>query len=242
MVLGSVTSVQARVKYYRSNSNMPFVTMMLNMMVVMGILDKIPGEYAGGYGGMPGWSPYGYRRANPGWRNYRTGRYSSYPGWRSGAYRGRYPGYNSPYYSPYSSYRNPLALYPGVSPYRSPIKNRPDIQKAYRDYNRSWLPMSPATCKDEPCDFDQSELTGLWVTDEGEMLGIRNEQFLWTDGVDAYVTGLMDISPGYVVANVDESDQQIVYQYQLEGDHLITRDRGGEIRHFWRKLDQQPLP
>ena len=80
------------------------------------------------------------------------------------------------------------------------------------------------------------------MTDDGEMLGIRNEQFLWSDGVETYITGLMDISPGYVVANVDESDQQIVYQYLLEDDHLITRDRGGVIRHFWRESGEQPIP
>ena len=95
--------------------------------------------------------------------------------------------------------------------------------------------MEPSACIDQPCDFDQSELTGLWVSDDGQMLGIRNEQFLWTDGVENHITGLMDISPGYVIANVDDSDQQIIYQYKREGNHLITRDKGGVIRHFWRE-------
>lgn len=66
------------------------------------------------------------------------------------------------------------------------------------------------------------------------MLGIQNNQFFWTDGRDAYTSGLMNISKSHVVANVDGSNRQISYQYRVKGNELLTRDESGVIRRFWR--------
>ena len=71
------------------------------------------------------------------------------------------------------------------------------------------------------------------------MLGIKNDQFFWTDGQELHMSGLMNVSDDHVVANNDGSNEQISYDYRVQGNELLTRDEGGVVRIFWR---YQPTP
>ena len=42
ILLAKANTVEARLKYYRYNDNIPMVEMSLNMMVAMGVLEQIP--------------------------------------------------------------------------------------------------------------------------------------------------------------------------------------------------------
>lgn len=247
MIIGLSGQADAKVKLYKSNSDMPFVEMMLGMMVAMGILDKIPPELIG-LGGYSR-SPWGHQ--NTGYRNlshrnrikqYLASRYlgNRYPGHGYQGYSypglgGLYPTYSRAYPGRYGagtmpSYQNPMLGFPGISPFRStPYRNR------YRSSANVWQPMRPSSCIEGSClSWSSGSLNGLWINEDGEMLGIKNDQFLWTDGLDMHLSGLMNISDDHVVANVDGSNQQISYDYRVQGNELLTRDDSGVVRNFWR--------
>ena len=66
LLTGSVSQiVSADVRFYRYDGNMPFVKMMLNMMVAMGILDRVSPYGSYGSYGYSGLGLYGYN--NPFW-------------------------------------------------------------------------------------------------------------------------------------------------------------------------------
>ena len=76
-------------------------------------------------------------------------------------------------------------------------------------------------------------LDGVWVTQYGEMLGIKGRSFLWSDGKTRYLTGefkrresdfSLKIKSAYVVS----------YQYIVDGNHMQTRDSNGIVRSFQR--------
>lgn len=214
LVLTIVISLNAHAggknKLYKSNTNLPFVEMMLNMMVVMGILDKIPPGLIGrsGYGGYqhPAYSTMG---RNELLRQYLANRFSGQ------VYPNTYGGNISPFYQrPFQGYlNNPYSRYSGTN----------------------WQPLSPSSCVGGSCLSQRvNSLNGLWIGTDGEMLGVKNDQYLWTDGRDQHMSGLMNVSKDHVVANVDGSNRQISYDYRVQGNELLTKDAGGVIRHYRR--------
>ena len=78
LMLTTSFSTFASVKYYRSTTDIPFVEMMINMMVAMGMLDRVP---VGGYGGYPAsfGSPYSS------WGNYSRSPWGTSPWGGQGA-------------------------------------------------------------------------------------------------------------------------------------------------------------
>lgn len=96
-MLAAAGNVEARLKYYRYNDNIPMVEMSLNMMVAMGVLEPIPSRLV--HDGNP------YNRLVTA----RTSRYSRYPYARpaSSRYSSRYRSYDDYWdrpMSPYSRY------------------------------------------------------------------------------------------------------------------------------------------
>jgi len=229
IVIGLSSHAGARTKIYKSNTNLPFVEMMLNMMVVMGILDKIPPELLtrGGYPGSP-WNYQGMGYQNLSKqdlaRQYLARRYMG----------NQYPGMYGTSAAPF--YQNPMLGFPGSSPFRyQRYTNR------YPGGVNGWQPMRPSTCVGGSClSQRRNTLSGLWIGEDGEMLGIKNDQFLWTDGHDRHMTGLMNITDDHVDASVDGSDRQISYDYKVRGNELLTKDSGGTVRHF-RRYQARPV-
>ena len=77
-------------------------------------------------------------------------------------------------------------------------------------------------------------MNGLWVAENGEMLGISGKKFLWGDAEERYLTGLIKIQNEYLLASVEGSERLMRFKYKLAGDHLLTMQPNGTIREFIR--------
>jgi len=152
--LASGGSAYSTTRYYQYNGNVPFIEMMLNMMTVMGIIDKVPVDYM--YGNDPG----------------------------------RYGFYQPDTFGP-----------------------RPFFGAPYNRY---------------------SAFNGLWVARNGEMLGIKDQRFLWDDGNRRYLSGTLRFKNGVMVASIKGLNRRIAYRYTLRNNELITKDQNGVVRVFRR--------
>ena len=120
-------------------------------------------------------------------------------------YRG---GYQGSYLGPYQS------RYPGNITYQ---------QRGYQN------------CQDERCERNRlSSLDGVWVTQHGEILGVKEGRFLWSDGKTRYLTGTFNRKENEFALKVDQSEYVMAYQYAINGNRLQTRDNNGVIRRFVR--------
>lgn len=295
MSLSGQTGHARVVKNYQYDGKLPFVEMMLNMMVVMGVLDRIPanGLY-GGYGSSSPWSsrtgPYSSalarRGLSPGSSLYNNPLLSSpwlRSPWSSTALN------NSPYdspwgnagwgviplddHSPWSSsdlsgwVKEPWETSVWNSKAENSTQNLPsNVNNNVRQNNRQHNQAPPAKLKQagqpkakaftrpsngpvnrqpkdkirqKPCITDfcglkKPNLNGLWVTQNGEMLGVKNKRFLWSDGNSRYLSGQIIIQNEYLLARVDDSGKLMRYKYKLAGNYLLTLQPDGVVREFKR--------
>lgn len=89
-------------------------------------------------------------------------------------------------------------------------------------------------CVTEFCGLKKPNLNGLWVAKNGEMLGIKNERYLWSDPSERYLTGQIKIQNEYLVANAEGYDSVMRFKYKLAGDYLLTMQPNGTVREFAR--------
>lgn len=89
-------------------------------------------------------------------------------------------------------------------------------------------------CITEFCGLKKPNLNGLWVAENGEMLGINNHRYLWSDPSERYLSGEMQIQNEYLLANVDGHDQLLRFKYKFAGNHLLTLRPDGTVREFVR--------
>ncbi len=94
-------------------------------------------------------------------------------------------------------------------------------------------------CITEFCGLKKPNLNGLWVAQDGEMLGIKNNRYLWSDSNSRYLTGKIKIQNEYLLANVDGHDRLMRFKYKLAGNHLLTMQPDGKIREFTRMRADQ---
>ncbi len=90
-------------------------------------------------------------------------------------------------------------------------------------------------CITDFCGLKKPNLNGLWVTQDGEMMGINNTRYLWNDGKSRYLKGQLKIQNEYLVASVDGHEKIMRFKYRLAGNHLLTMQPDGTIREFMRK-------
>ena len=315
--------VYAQTKVYQYDGKLPFVQMMLNMMVAMGILDRLPAN--GAYGGHSSFSPWS-RQSNPYSRALAMQGLSSNPladtPWGSpswgvlpvDSYTRNYSNYDQPGYSqawsstdlegwvnePWdSSVWNEEARRPVVSSSQaqsvSPVQqavplvqnfnynvtpstsnqalqarppqvrtpqprqskqsplakltkpaapvNRADRQQAQarQQDNRQRKPsplrkkLKQKPCVTEFCGLKKPSLNGLWVARNGEMLGVKNHRYLWSDSSSRYLTGQLKVQNEYLLASVDGYDNKLMrFKYKLAGNHLLTMQPDGKTREFVR--------
>jgi len=110
---------------------------------------------------------------------------------------------------------------------QQPEMQRPDIQKPRRKPREK-------PCITEFCGLKKPNLNGLWVAQNGEILGVKGNKFLWADTSERYLAGYLKIENEYLVASVDGSERLLRFKYKLAGDHLLTMQSDGEIREFIR--------
>lgn len=188
-VLTSANPAYAALKYYEYNGNLPFIEMMLNMMTVMGILEKVPVN-----------SMY----------DIAAGRYNT-----------NYPNqYIPPEYMPPAYYGTPSYGYNRFS-------NWPNTGAlgSVRPTN---------DCRSILCGNNVRVLNGLWVANNGEMLGVKDHKFLWNDGSQNYLTGNLQVNKNTMVTYIDGMNQSIPYQYSLKRNQLRLKDRNNIVKVFRR--------
>lgn len=192
IAIGLQPATAARPKLYYYDGDIPMVEMMLNMMAVMGMIDKVP--YGWLRSGGPGYPNNQYGFHNRRWNN----RWGNLPG--PGTHSGNFPG----------SYLN--SAY-GHSRYGNNVYN--------------------LNCGGGPC-ADQAAFDGVWISSTREMLGIKRNRIIWSDGKDNHVAGVFSVTPGFLSVRMDNSMAAQTYQYSLEGNQLNIRDSDGFVRRFYR--------
>ena len=271
--------VHAEIKNYQYDGKLPFVQMMLNMMVAMGILDRVPvGGVYNRYGqyGMPNnryaglWSR-GSSWGNTNWGN--TNRNNTnwgQPRW------GVLPeeSYSQNNYSWSGAQGMPPVMKSDLdgwvnepwemSVWNNKKQNKKDVSDrsshdsfAKEDYKKRSPSTKQATNNKQPVKLKQSiklkqkacvtdfcglqapSLNGLWVSREGEMLGVKNNSFLWSDGQSRHLTGNIKLKNNYLLVSADGYQQPMYFKYKLDGNHLLTMQPDGRVREFRRVSNGQ---
>ncbi len=94
-------------------------------------------------------------------------------------------------------------------------------------------------CVTDFCGLKKPSLNGLWVAQNGEMLGVKSNRYLWSDSKSRYLTGLLKVQNEYLLASVDGHDQVMRFKYKLAGNRLLTLDPSGKVREFVRRSASQ---
>lgn len=89
-------------------------------------------------------------------------------------------------------------------------------------------------CVTDDCGLKKPSLNGLWVSRDGEMLGIKNNDYLWSDGASRHLTGKIKMQNEYLLTSVDGHEQLMRFKYKLSGDYLLTMQPDGQVREFTR--------
>lgn len=269
-------AVLAETRLYQYDGKLPFVQMMLNMMVAMGVLDKLPAHGAyGGYGntaspwsrynpyshsswrqpfpggvntiwGNPDWgvlpmdgysyqrySPYGSRWPGSGWSGSRWSA-ADLSGWVNEAWETS--DWNPAAEKQARSTSPEVQDKPGIKNIKQknqqPLKNKSITQsKKLQGYEKP--------CITEFCGLKRPDLNGLWLTQTGEMLGIKSQRYLWSDGASRYLTGRLKIQNEYLLTSIDGHEKIMPFKYKVAGNHLLTMQPNGKIREFMRSSAAQ---
>ena len=331
MLLMKANTVEARLKYYRYDADIPMVEMSLNMMVAMGVLEQIPGRlvhdgnpynrvvnakhspysrshysspvssryynkyryndywdepispYSRSYGSRYGYSPDPWYRSGG---DYRDSPWSSrwdYPRYtnRGGPWGNQWNNpwnttwgspwgnsWNSQWMNPWSSspygYMGGWPLTPGYSTMplspdsllgddwskQSPYQSDDSLQQyrnkdSYSMEKTSWLgqPSRAGYKRARQRSVNrkpQPKLNGLWIGNDGEMLGIRGNGFLWYDDDNQYAKGQLLKSPTMMKVRIEGANTVNRYHYRLHGNELVIISRDGKMRTFNRMPLMQP--
>lgn len=146
-LLCTSSTVEARLKYYRYNADVPMVETTLNMMVAMGVIEQIPGYLV--HDGNPysrlANTQYGGNARTPYAVPVATGHYNApgygrYRGWGPNPYATNYNPYATSY-NPYATHHNPYATHhnPYASNYYSGTHGYPyGYGGGYSNWNNPW--------------------------------------------------------------------------------------------------------
>jgi len=101
-------------------------------------------------------------------------------------------------------------------------------------HNKARQSRQQQPCVTEFCGLKAPNLNGLWVAENGEMMGVKNKRYLWSDGKARHLTGQLLIQNEYLLASVDGHERIMRFKYKLAGNHLLTMKPDGTIREFVR--------
>ena len=97
-------------------------------------------------------------------------------------------------------------------------------------------------CRSILCGNRSEVLNGLWVAKNGEMLGVKNQKFLWNDGAEKYFTGRLRVKNGLMMADLDGLNTRLRYTYTIRNNKLIMRDKKGVITIYKRVRPSDRTP
>ena len=125
--------------------------------------------------------------------------------------------------------QSPLAK---ISPSNSSLKKQ-GLQRNRRSVlSKTFSKQKP--CITDYCGLKKPSLNGLWVAQNGEMLGVKNHRYLWSDSKSRYLTGLIKVQNEYLLANVDGYNQLMRFKYKLAGNRLLAVQPDGQVHDFVR--------
>lgn len=257
--------ISAQTKVYQYDGDLPFVKMMLNMMTVMGILDRLPnnrtnnnyGESRYGTSSKHSTSPWG----NPSWGVLPAESYTLYgapsagddlSGWvnesweksernsnadrkNTSSAQPQMPivqnfSYNVPENSPYQARQySPLEKRQPLNP----SSNR-SLKETVDSSKEPKLLSQQKPCVTDFCGLKKPILNGLWVAENGELLGVKNSRYLWSDSKSRYLTGTLKVQNEFLLANIDGYERLMKFKYKLAGNRLLMVKLDGEARDFTR--------
>ena len=267
MIMGGQV-VHAEAKIYQYDGKLPFIQMMLNMMTVMGILDRLPNNGMYGSSGFSRHSLSPWSRnnnqfnntaslwGNPSWGVLPTDSYSPYGSQWSGDGLGGWvnESWENSDWNTNADAKNVTQDSPAIVQNFNYESNEADesniVQKnkpsplAKHSSRSSPRPPQRKSSKQKPCVTDfcglkKPNLNGLWLAQNGEMLGVKNHRYLWSDSKSRYLTGLIKIQNEYLLANIDGHDQLMRFKYKLAGNRLLTMQPNGKVREFVRASANQ---
>lgn len=128
---------------------------------------------------------------------------------------------------------------PGRPPARQQVRQpdrEPVVQQRRQSplYKNNGQNIRQKPCVSEFCGLKKPNLNGLWVAENGEMLGVKNKRYLWADSNEHYLTGQLLIQNEYLLTSVDGHEKTMRFKYKLAGNHLLTLTPDGTIREFVR--------
>lgn len=252
----------SQTRLYQYDGKLPFVQMMLSMMVAMGILDRLPTNtaYGGDYYGStmpsyPGFSTRGSWRQPPWSSTNYSHLNSASPVWVSPSWGVlplesyasiNYPVHGIRDYSPVWSSAD-MDGWVNESWETSSWRAQPEQRarqinvtlqnpqkKASSKNNKARYTVPQKPCVTNYCGLKKPDLDGLWVTRNGEMLGIKHHRYLWSDSRSRYLTGQLKIQNEYLVASIDGRQQLLRFKYKLAGNRLLAIQPNGKVRTFTR--------
>ena len=101
-------------------------------------------------------------------------------------------------------------------------------------HKKNELNIRQKPCITDFCGLKKPDLNGLWVAENGEMLGVKNKRYLWSDSNERYLTGELLIENEYLLTSVDGHQKIMRFKYKFAGNHLLTMTPDGTIREFVR--------
>ncbi len=119
--------------------------------------------------------------------------------------------YNRPYY------------YPPPSPYYYPSYG-PGPNIIYPPY-----PNPGAQCTGVQCGNNKQILNGIWISQNREMLMIKNNKLIWIDDSQNYLQGLLQVRNGFMQIRLQGINKPFQYHYQMNDNKLMIRDQKGVV-------------
>lgn len=111
----------------------------------------------------------------------------------------------------------------------------PNAYKNYPEFNAAnkWQGVN-SDKGNRPDKTLSNQLSGVWMSRQGQMLAIKNQQFLWSDGHSRYLTGQVSAQEKVLTLKVKGNGPVMNYQYQFDNMRLQTRDSDGVVTSFVR--------
>ena len=125
----------------------------------------------------------------------------------------------------------PPARQQAQQPVQAPVAQQKK-QSPLHKYNGQNIRQKP--CVSDFCGLKKPNLDGLWVAENGEMLGVNNKRYLWADSNERYLSGQLLIQNEYLLFSVDGHEKAMRFKYKLAGNHLLTLKPDGTILEFVR--------
>jgi len=245
MLIFSSSEIQAET--YRYMGNMPAAKMTLDMMEMMGYIQRVPDSSYGG--GIPSWPMPGLNGLpyNMGMQIPLNGM-SSWPGVaansmstggnlnpRSVASNGPQPGAGSIHVRP----DDLAALLNAVQrPVDPSVSNTPPIAELNESNPSSvtTIDRPPIATGSANTDLMEGGLSGVWLGNNQDVLVVTGQRFIWTDKDARSIEGEIRIQGDTLLTRLKSSGTVMAYRFELGGDKFTAMTDTG-YQYIFRRSE-----